>query len=68
MAEKRIFSEDEIQYLKDNYATTKNKVMCARLGICMSLLKRTARELGLEKIPTFQSDFVKAKKKHNDGR
>ena len=68
MAEKRIFTDEEIQYLKESYATTKNRIMCARLGIGKTLLQKTAREYGLEKIPTFQSDFVKAKKRYNDGR
>lgn len=38
---KRIFTEEEIQYLKDNYATTKNKDLCERLGIGRTLLVNT---------------------------
>lgn len=67
-ANKRIFTEEEIQYLKENYATTKNRILQERLGIGRTLLQMTARKFGLRKIPTFQSDFVKAAKKYNDGR
>ena len=68
MADKHIFTEEEIQYLKENYATTKNRILQERLGIGHTLLRNTARMLGLWKIPTFQSDFVKVTKKYNDGR
>lgn len=68
MADKRTFTEEEINYLKENYATTKNKDLCARLGIGHSLLSNTANLHGLKKIPDFQSRFVKAPKKYNDGR
>lgn len=68
MAYKRIFTEDEIQYLKENYAATKNKDLCERLGIGRTLLLNTANLYGLKKIPDFQSKFVKATKRYNDGR
>lgn len=68
MATKRIFSEDEILWLKANYSITKNEVICERLGIGRTLLNGVSRQLGLKKIPTFQSDFVKVTKKYNDGR
>jgi hypothetical protein len=65
---KRIFTEEEIQYLKEHYATTKNKDLCEKLGIGRTLLVNTANLYGLKKIPDFQSRFVKAPKKYNDGR
>lgn len=68
MADKRIFTEEELQYLKENYATTKNRILQERLRIGHTILRMTARKLGLWKIPTFQSDFVKSPKKYNDGR
>jgi hypothetical protein len=68
MADKRIFTEEEIQYLKENYATTKNRVLQERLGIGRTLLCYTAKLYGLKKIPDFQSKFVKATKRYNDGR
>ena len=66
MADKHIFTEEDIQYLKENYATTKNKYIRARLGIGHSLLHRVAVELGLKKRPDYAKEF--AKKIANDGR
>lgn len=65
---KRIFTEEEIQYLKENYATTKNKHIKARLLVGRTALRRIVKELGLEKIPNYREVFGKAVKKYGDGR
>lgn len=68
MADKRIFSEEEIAYLKENYASTKNRILEQRLGIKNTLLLRIAKQLGLKKMPNFQSECTKVKVKYGDGR
>lgn len=65
---KRIFTEEEITYLKEHYATTKNKYILARLGVGKTSLRRIVNELGLEKIPNYREVFGKAKTKYSDGR
>jgi hypothetical protein len=65
---KRIFTEEEITYLKENYATTKNKYILTRLGVGMTSLRRIVNELGLEKIPNYREVFGKVKTKYSDGR
>lgn len=66
MFKERIFTDEEIQYLKDNYANTKNKYIRARLGIGNTLLHRTAIKLGLKKRADYATVF--SKKVVNDGR
>jgi hypothetical protein len=65
---KRIFTEEEITYLKEHYATTKNKYILARLGVGRTALRRIVNELGLEKIPNYREVFGKVKTKYSDGR
>lgn len=65
---KRIFTEEEINYLKENYATTKNRHILIRLGIGKTSLRRIVKELDLKKIPDYRKVFGKVKTKYSDGR
>lgn len=65
---KLVLSEDEIQYLKDNYAVTKNKYLMSRLGIGKTSLVKLSKELGLSKIPNYREVFGKVAGKYTDGR
>lgn len=68
MVNKRTFTEEEIAYLKLNYATTKNKYILAHLGITRGVLARVRDELGLKKIPNYREIFGKVMTKYGDGR
>ena len=46
-----VLTDDQQQWLRDNYATTLNKDCAAHLGISESSLHRWARQLGLTKDP-----------------
>lgn len=46
-----VLSEDQQQWLRDNYATTLNKDCATHLGISESSVHRWARQLGLTKDP-----------------
>lgn len=46
---KLFWSQSKIDYLKQNYATTKNAELVSQLGFSLSTVIRKARELGLKK-------------------
>ena len=48
---KIVLTDDQQQWLRDNYATTLNKDCAAHLGISESSVHRWARQLGLTKDP-----------------
>ena len=48
---KIVLTDDQQQWLRDNYATTLNKDCSAHLGISESSVHRWARQLGLTKDP-----------------
>jgi len=66
------WSDEDIQYLKDHFATTWNKVLAEHFGLGWRTIVRKARELGLEKSETFRDNidftsFMKGNKPWNKG-
>ena len=66
MPSKRVYTEQEIEWLKENYATTKNKYIMSKLNIGRTSLNRVALKYRLAKIEGYGSVF--SKKIANDGR
>lgn len=57
---KIVLTDDQQQWLRDNYATTLNKDCAAHLGISESSVHRWARQLGLTKDPDWFHALVMA--------
>lgn len=61
MGSKKIYTDEEIEWLKNNYATTKNIDIQKKLGICETTLIRLKNKYRLEKDKELYRQYAKEK-------